>query len=193
MKTYFIQSDCYVKIGQTHCVKKRLAQMQVGNPITLKLLKVSKIPEKLAHKKAFELSKHVHGEWFVLTPSLHEWIFTKAEDAFPKIIHSADSLSPDHKWINADQVSAIFSLPSDLVHTFADLEEITGIWVSETTRLFSHQSISHFMEIASKKEHENRRLKSYRKARKITDPNYYRVKTLSPDNLNAQSECHHST
>lgn len=69
---YFIRAGIYTKIGVAKNVKRRLDQIQTGNPVELKLECAIKMPNMIS---AFDLesklhlafmSKHKHGEWYFL-------------------------------------------------------------------------------------------------------------------------------
>lgn len=63
---YFIKSNDLVKIGTAERVNKRLAELQIGNPVKLEVIKIiSPVKprfEKELHKKLREY--HVRDEWF---------------------------------------------------------------------------------------------------------------------------------
>jgi len=64
---YFIQCHDFVKVGLGINPDCRLAQMQVGNPYELKLLryfKVDSMAEAESRIHQFWLNYHVRGEWF---------------------------------------------------------------------------------------------------------------------------------
>src|SRR4051794_40462184 len=82
---YFIQAETgLIKIGFTDGnPAKRLAQLQVGSPVSLKLLKTtpgSAYDEAALHWRFRE--GRSHGEWFQPTPQLLEFI-RDAPDARP--------------------------------------------------------------------------------------------------------------
>jgi hypothetical protein len=66
---YFIQCNEFVKIGFAADPVSRMCQMQIGNPYTLKLLKViqSITPEQLEQEIHGRIEPYrVRGEWFKL-------------------------------------------------------------------------------------------------------------------------------
>lgn len=70
---YLISSGPYVKIGIANDVENRIASLQTGNPIELKVMSCfefqnSSLVERVLHQKC--ASQRVRGEWFDL--STHE-------------------------------------------------------------------------------------------------------------------------
>ena len=72
---YFITTSSlkpYVKIGRTNNIKKRIRQLQVGNPLKIRLIGIincscKKISAKLERELHNKLSyKNKSGEWFFL-------------------------------------------------------------------------------------------------------------------------------
>lgn len=71
------ESDNYVKIGMTSGVKKRLAQLQTGNPqrlVVLRLLEFGDIEtareaEVLFQERYKKLGFGAHGEWYAVNPA----------------------------------------------------------------------------------------------------------------------------
>lgn len=74
MYVYAIQARGYVKIGKANVPEDRLQELQVGNPVELKL--VMKIPCKsgmAAEQLEYVLQRvlkrfHIRGEWFEYGP-----------------------------------------------------------------------------------------------------------------------------
>ena len=74
MITYFIQSGEFVKIGKTSNMPQRLLSIATSNPLPLTVLKMSSMPELVAHKIASELTERAQGEWFKVNHQLIQWI-----------------------------------------------------------------------------------------------------------------------
>lgn len=71
---YAIQSNSYVKIG--FCLRdpiRRLEKLQIGNPVTLKLIALIDGDEAVERRWHSDWdAQRVRGEWFKLTPDLKE-------------------------------------------------------------------------------------------------------------------------
>ena len=76
LKIYFVQSGRAVKIGKTDGpVHHRIRDLQVGNPVRLKLLGWCIAEETLENQLHSKYRKlRIHGEWFKLSPLLKEEI-----------------------------------------------------------------------------------------------------------------------
>lgn len=72
---YFIDGGELLKIGTAKNVSERLRNLQVGSPVKLRLIKKidgGRKEEKKIHKIFSDLK--THGEWFVKTPALLDYI-----------------------------------------------------------------------------------------------------------------------
>lgn len=73
---YFIRSGRFVKIGYTkHSMKRRLEDLQIGNPVRLVVLGMiegDRKAERAVHDRFIAL--HVQGEWFTLTDEVRAFI-----------------------------------------------------------------------------------------------------------------------
>jgi len=93
MAVYFIESDGAVKIGVAADAEARLEELQTGNPVTLRLLKV--VPggreiERVFHREFSEF--RVRGEWFRLTGALRAFVERDlGAAAVPYRLFAADS------------------------------------------------------------------------------------------------------
>ena len=90
---YFIQSETYVKIGFTEGdVTDRLAQLQTGNPHSLRIMAV--IPDALPTLEGLFhtvfMDARYNGEWFRITRELRKVIVLIANGARP---HTADAIA----------------------------------------------------------------------------------------------------
>lgn len=74
MITYFIKRGNFVKIGVTEDLSSRLASMVHASPEPIKILKITAIEERDAHKAAECLTERVSGEWFKINDDLMNWI-----------------------------------------------------------------------------------------------------------------------
>ncbi|UTW45913.1 GIY-YIG nuclease family protein [bacterium SCSIO 12696] len=78
---YFIQGDItkHIKIGETCCgIEERISRLQAGSPDILNFLGACFAPmpsEKALHRK-FK-SQRLHGEWFLPSDELYEFINEK--------------------------------------------------------------------------------------------------------------------
>ena len=69
---YLIKAGMHVKIGSTKELKKRLSQLQIGNPHKLEVLKTWETKNEADWEKKLHdifISRRVSGEWFNLTKS----------------------------------------------------------------------------------------------------------------------------
>lgn len=77
MSIYFVQgiTGGPVKIGYAANVRARLADLQCGSPVRLRLLKVidGGVPEEQALHRRFAADR-LHGEWFRPTPEMRDLI-----------------------------------------------------------------------------------------------------------------------
>lgn len=66
---YFIQCGRFVKIGMSQCIQQRLAEVQVMNPVSLRLARVELLsaaellPREMRLHDRFAEYRH-RGEWF---------------------------------------------------------------------------------------------------------------------------------
>ena len=74
--TYFILAGSHVKIGRSQNPEARVSQIATSCPVAPKLLKVSSIDERTAHRIAATITTRENGEWFMDSPGLREWIET---------------------------------------------------------------------------------------------------------------------
>jgi hypothetical protein len=64
---YIISDGTFTKIGWSKDPQKRLRQLQTGNSLRLKLLKIYEVPrikERYLHKALFRYKVRHNGEWF---------------------------------------------------------------------------------------------------------------------------------
>lgn len=76
-RVYFIGAGDHIKIGLAFQPRTRLMELQVGNPLTLRLLahiRGGVAAERYLHK--FFAKDRVRGEWFRTSPLLCEFIAT---------------------------------------------------------------------------------------------------------------------
>lgn len=78
---YFLQSGGFIKIGHTNNIRKRLGNLQPGNPLTLELLGL--IPadrglERTLHRRF--ASAHYAGEWFYRAAEIVDFIASHRKD-----------------------------------------------------------------------------------------------------------------
>ena len=92
-RIYFASAGDFIKIGWARSdVAARIAAMQVGCPLRIKLLRTrpgSLRQERRLHEKF--ASARVHGEWFHATAELQAYIFKT-----PKVKSEPPSKVPSH-------------------------------------------------------------------------------------------------
>ena len=88
MKTYFIASDAFIKIGRSEQPEVRLRQLKTGSPAELQLLLVLDGDREQEFHEQFK-HLHVSGEWFARGDELEnfiaratgfqKWLFAQAD------------------------------------------------------------------------------------------------------------------
>ena len=79
MYLYFIKAGNAIKVGVTEDLKKRICELQVGNPIEMELLHAIGLSPEKAQKLETEIHRlfqktNLHGEWFQSTTFMSEYI-----------------------------------------------------------------------------------------------------------------------
>src|SRR3954470_22912799 len=96
---YIIQSGEYLKIGISVSPKLRMNELQVGNPVTLKILRSYRLDMANAIKVEIDMLRilkdnHVRGEWYKLEPET-------AFEAVEREITKLEKLEITHNGVRA--------------------------------------------------------------------------------------------
>jgi hypothetical protein len=114
IKTYFAcDSRGFIKIGIARSIFHRLAELQTGNPLRLRVLAVfegdheQRLHEKFRHLRA-------SGEWFKAGPEIWEEVLaykkTQPQQTNPEVEQEVESLS-DAQWFRlTDCVESLLQL-----------------------------------------------------------------------------------